>query len=115
MFGVLPGRANERCGAGGPGLGALAVTASVPLIGRRQRSVMASLSVDRPGVSAHQAAAINAAAVTRNYAVKPRLQYQTVGAVSGEPPTVVHSKLTVRASYYPRQCQGIDGCTPASG
>ena len=40
-------------------------------------------AVDRPGISAHEAAAINAAAVTRNYSVKPRLQYQTVSAVSG--------------------------------
>lgn len=39
--------------------------------------------VDQLGMSAHEAAAINAAAVTRNYSVKPRLQYQTVSAVSG--------------------------------
>jgi hypothetical protein len=42
-------------------------------------------SIDKPGMTAEQAAAINAAAVTRNYSVKPRLQYQTVSAVSGEP------------------------------
>ena len=40
-------------------------------------------AIDQPGISAHEAAAINAAAVTRNYSVKPRLQYQTVSAVSG--------------------------------
>lgn len=40
-------------------------------------------AVDQPGMSAREAAAINAAAVTRNYTVKPRLQYQTVSAVSG--------------------------------
>jgi len=40
-------------------------------------------AVDQPGMSAYEAAAINAAAVTRNYSVKPRLQYQTVSAVSG--------------------------------
>jgi hypothetical protein len=40
-------------------------------------------AVDKPGMSAQEAAAINAAAVTRNYSVKPRLQYQTVSAVSG--------------------------------
>lgn len=40
-------------------------------------------AIDQPGMSAREAAAINAAAVTRNYAVKPRLQYQTVSAVSG--------------------------------
>jgi len=40
-------------------------------------------AVDQPGISTHEAAAINAAAVTRNYSVKPRLQYQTVSAVSG--------------------------------
>ena len=37
----------------------------------------------QPGLSAQEAAAINAAAVTRNYAVKPRLRSQTVSAVSG--------------------------------
>jgi hypothetical protein len=42
-------------------------------------------SIDKPGMSVQEAAAINAAAVTRNYSVKPRLQYQTVSAVSGEP------------------------------
>jgi hypothetical protein len=42
-------------------------------------------AVHQPGMSAHEAAAINAAAVTRNYSVKPRLQYQTVSAVSGMP------------------------------
>jgi V-type H+-transporting ATPase subunit B len=41
------------------------------------------VAVDKPGISAQEAAAINAAAVTRNYAVKPRLRYQTVSAVSG--------------------------------
>lgn len=41
---------------------------------------------DKPGISAQEAAAINAAAVTRNYAVKPRLRYQTVSAVSGKFP-----------------------------
>jgi V-type H+-transporting ATPase subunit B len=45
-------------------------------------------AVDSPGMSAKQAAAINAAAVTRNYSVKPRLQYQTVSAVSGITTTV---------------------------
>jgi V-type H+-transporting ATPase subunit B len=40
-------------------------------------------SVDQPRMSAQEAAAINAAAVTRNYAVKPRMLYQTVAAVSG--------------------------------
>lgn len=44
-------------------------------------------SIDQPGMSAQEAAAINAAAVTRNYSVKPRLQYQTVSAVSGELPS----------------------------
>jgi len=41
-------------------------------------------AIDQPGMTAQEAAAINAAAVTRNYAVKPRLQYQTVSAVSGK-------------------------------
>jgi hypothetical protein len=40
-------------------------------------------AVDKPGMSAQEAAALNAAAVIRNYSVKPRLQYQTVSAVSG--------------------------------
>jgi V-type H+-transporting ATPase subunit B len=40
-------------------------------------------AIPRPGMTALEAAAINAAAVTRNFAVKPRLQYQTVSAVSG--------------------------------
>ena len=43
-------------------------------------------AVDQPSMSAHEAATINAAAVTRNYSVKPRLQYQTVSAVSGKAP-----------------------------
>jgi len=42
-------------------------------------------AVDQLAMSAHEAAAVNAAAVTRNYSVKPRLQYQTVSAVSGMP------------------------------
>jgi hypothetical protein len=42
-------------------------------------------AVDQPGMSAYEAAAVNVAAVTRNYSVKPRLQYQTVSAVSGMP------------------------------
>ena len=41
------------------------------------------LALDQPALSAQEAAAINAAAVTRDYSVKPRLQYQTVSAVSG--------------------------------
>jgi len=40
-------------------------------------------AIDQPGISALEAVAINAAAVTRNYSVKPRLKYQTVSAVSG--------------------------------
>jgi hypothetical protein len=44
---------------------------------------MPAHKVDKPGMSAQEAAAINAAAVTRNYSVKPRLRYQTVSAVSG--------------------------------
>src|SRR5271154_7628679 len=43
-------------------------------------------AVDQPSMLAHEAAMINAAAVTRNYSVKPRLQYQTVSAVSGKAP-----------------------------
>jgi V-type H+-transporting ATPase subunit B len=43
-------------------------------------------AIDQPGLSAQEAAIINAAAVTRDYSVKPRLQYQTVSAVSGSLP-----------------------------
>jgi hypothetical protein len=67
-------------------------------------------SIDKPGMSAQEAATINAAAVTRNYSVKPRLQYQTVSAVSGEPqPQISEHTLTLddhRPSYCPGQCQG---------
>jgi hypothetical protein len=44
---------------------------------------MPAHKVDKPSMSAQEAAAVNAAAVTRNYSVKPRLRYQTVSAVSG--------------------------------
>jgi hypothetical protein len=44
---------------------------------------MPAQKIDKPGMSAQEAAAINAAAVTRNYSVRPRLQYQTISAVSG--------------------------------
>lgn len=50
-------------------------------------------AIDQPGMTAQEAATINAAAVTRNYSVKPRLQYQTVSAVSGNAKT--HSKTVV--------------------
>jgi hypothetical protein len=71
-------------------------------------------AVDQPTMSAHEAAAINAAAVTRNYSVKPRLQYQTVSAVSGKPPTLSQAidtcMLTLhphdRPTNHPRQCKG---------
>jgi hypothetical protein len=43
-------------------------------------------AMDQPSMSAREAATINAAAVTRNYSVKPRLRYQTVSAVSGKAP-----------------------------
>ena len=45
-------------------------------------------AIDEPGLSAREAAIINAAAVTRDYSVKPRLQYQTVSAVSGMIPSL---------------------------
>jgi V-type H+-transporting ATPase subunit B len=51
------------------------------------------VAVDKPGLSAQEAAAINAAAVTRNYAVKPRLRYQTVSAVSGSQAVVQRQRL----------------------
>lgn len=64
-------------------------------------------AVDQPGMSAHEAAAINAAAVTRNYSVKPRLQYQTVSAVSGSFPTCCQDSSLDRPANHPRQCKGM--------
>ncbi|RKP24751.1 hypothetical protein SYNPS1DRAFT_16698, partial [Syncephalis pseudoplumigaleata] len=36
-----------------------------------------------PRLSAHEAFAVNASAVTRNYEVQPRLDYRTVSGVNG--------------------------------
>ena len=49
--------------------------------------------IDQPSMTAKEAAAINAAAVTRNYSVTPRLKYQTVSAVSG--PLIVLENVKV--------------------
>jgi hypothetical protein len=74
--------------------------------------------LDQPRMSAREAAAINVAAVTRGYSVKPRLQYQTVSAVSGQasvPPCQPAFSLTFRTAYHPRQCQSKDIRTLHSG
>jgi V-type H+-transporting ATPase subunit B len=58
-----------------------------------------------PRISEKEAAAIHAAAVTRDYVVEPRLNYNTVSGVNG--PLVILDNVKVRQKPSISHCESL--------